>query len=57
MNPCNEQGGEEKMFWGSPELMEQFLLCIDPTTILSVASCQISSCCIVKILADRNKTD
>ena len=53
MNPCTDQGGEEKKFWGSPELMEQFLLYMDPATILSVASSQISSCCIVHILEDR----
>ena len=55
MNLCNDQGGEEKKFWGSPELMEQFLLYMDPATILSVASSQISSCCIVQILEDRGK--
>ena len=52
MNPCNDQGGEEKKFWGYPEFMEQFLLYMDPATILSVASSHISSCCIVQILED-----
>ena len=52
MNPCNDQDGAEKKFWGCPELMEQFLLYMDPATILSVASSQISSCCIVQILED-----
>ena len=50
-NPCNAQGGAEKKFWSSPDLMEKFLLYIQPADILSVASSQLS-CIMIKILED-----
>ena len=50
-NPCNAQGGAEKKFWSSPDLMEKFLLYIQPADILSVASVW-PSCSIIKILED-----
>ena len=50
-NPC-DQGGAEKNFWSSPELMEHLLPFINPSVILSVASCQISNCCIIQMLED-----
>ena len=51
-NPCDAQGGgAEKKFWSSPDLMEKFLLYIQPADILSVASVW-PSCSIIKILED-----